>query len=62
MPRVKKEHESKTFRIDTSICERLRDYCERSGQSQTTAVERAITMYIDDYDQKMSKLDELAKQ
>lgn len=45
-----------TIRMDAALFDRLCDYCERSGQSKTTAVERALTMFIDDYDAKMKLL------
>lgn len=45
-----------TIRMDAALFERLCDYCDRSGQSKTTAVERALAMFIDDYDKKMELL------
>lgn len=55
---AKKGKESQPFsiRMDKEIFDRLTCYCEDSGQSKTTAIERAVTMYIDDYDRKMQKL------
>lgn len=45
-----------TIRMDSTLFDRLCNYCDRSGQSKTTAVERALAMYIDDYDKKMELL------
>lgn len=57
---AKKVKDSHPFsiRMETSTFERLKEFCEESGQSKTVAIERAINMYIDDYDAKMEKLKE----
>lgn len=57
---AQKAKESKAFniRMELKTSERLNDFCEDSGQTKTTAVERAINMYIDDYNRKMEKLRE----
>ncbi len=52
MPRQKKESQPFSIRMNKAIYERLNEYCEESGQSKTVAIERAISMYIDDYDGK----------
>ena len=52
MPRIKKEQEPLNVRLDKSIAERLVEYCGEVGQTKTTAVERALTMLIDDYERK----------
>ena len=51
---AKKTKESKPFsiRMDKQMFDRLTAFCEESGQSKTTAIERALAMYIDDYDKK----------
>ncbi len=53
MGRTKKNNTPTSFRLATDVYERLEKFCEESGQSKTVAVERAITMYIDDYEAKM---------
>ena len=58
MPRTKKDNVPVSFRLATDVHERLEQFCQDSGQSKTVAVERAIAMYIDDYDVKMKKLSE----
>ena len=45
--------------INTPVYERLADYCVESGQPKTVAVERALTAYFDDYDEKQKLLKEL---
>lgn len=61
MPRAKKTNTPTSFRLNTEVVERLTKYCEDSGQSKTVAVERAITMYINDYEEKQKKLREASK-
>lgn len=58
MAKPKKDHTPTSFRLDTAILERLTQFCKDSGQSKTVAVERALTMYIDDYEEKQRKLQE----
>lgn len=61
MPRMKKENTPTSFRLATDVYERLVKSCAESGQPKTVAVERAINMYIDDYDAKMKRLEEEKK-
>ena len=58
MARPKKENTPTSFRLNTAVLERLTQFCEESGQSKTVAVERAITMYINDYEEKQRRLQE----
>lgn len=58
MPRPKKESVPASFRLALDVHERLDQFCRVSGQSKMVAVERAITMYIDDYEAKQRKLSE----
>ena len=51
-----RDTQSITIRMDSTLFDRLSDYCERSGQTKTVAVERALSMFIDDYDKKMEML------
>ena len=52
MKRVKKETQSVTLRMEKELCDRLNDYCARSGQSKTVAIERAVDAYIKNYDEE----------
>ena len=52
MPRPKKDNHSMTIRLATPIFDRLTEFCDHSGQSKTIAIERALTMYMNDYYEK----------
>lgn len=56
MAKKAKESIPLSVRMDKSTHERLVAFCEDSGQSKTVAIERAVNMYISDYDAKMKKL------
>lgn len=49
---------SVTVRMKNELFERLNDFCERSGQPKTVAIERAVKAYIDAYDEERKKLGE----
>ena len=53
MARQKKESHPITIRMEQELFDRMNDYCERSGQSKTVAIERALTEYINSYDKRM---------
>ena len=53
MPKPKKDSHPLTLRMDKPTYDRLTVYCEDSGQSKTIAIERAINMYIDEYERKI---------
>ena len=59
MGRPKKNGKYLNICIKLPIYERLETFCEESGQPKTTAVERALLAYLDDYDDKQAKLREL---
>lgn len=54
-PKVK-DSKAMTVRLDSDLFDKLNEYCEKSGQTKTTAVERALVMFIEDYNEKMKKL------
>lgn len=56
MGRPKKDHHPVTIRMEQELYERMNDFCERSGQTKTVALERAIKEYIDNYDAMMDEL------
>lgn len=58
MPKTKKNTAPVSFRLAADVNERLEKFHRDSGQSKTVAVERALTMYIDDYEEKQRKLKE----
>ena len=47
MPRARKESHPFNIRMDKEVYDRLTEHCAQSGQPKTTAVERAVMMYID---------------
>lgn len=59
MPRPKKDGFPFSIRMDNEVHKRLVEFCEKTGLSKTKAIERAITMYIDDHDRKMKQLEQL---
>ncbi len=58
MARPKKNGTYLNVCIETPIYERLVALCEDAGQSKTVAVERALSAYLDDYDEKQRILRE----
>ena len=54
MPRQKKDNHPLSVRMDADVYNRLENYCETSGVPKTTAIERAVTQYIDNYDEMMT--------
>lgn len=54
-PKIK-DSKAMTVRLDSDLFDKLNEYCEKSGQTKTTAVERALVMFIEDYNEKMKKL------
>ena len=59
MGRPKKNGTYLNICIETSIYEKLEALCEDAGQTKTVAVERALTAYLNDYDEKQKLLQEL---
>lgn len=56
MARLKKDSHPFSIRMDQLLYDRLTDYCQRSGQSKTVAIERAVEKFINEYDEMMQKL------
>ena len=59
MPRPKKPNHPVTVRLDQETYDRLNDFCARSGQPKTTAMERALKAYIDTYDAQQEMLKQI---
>ena len=59
MARPKKNGTYLNVCIETSIYKRLEEMCLDAGQSKTVAVERALTLYLNEYEDKQRKLNEL---
>lgn len=62
MGRPKKNGTYLNICIETPIYERLEALCEDAGQTKTVAVERALKLYLDDYEKKQQKLKEMEKE
>lgn len=60
MARPKKNGTYLNVCIETPIYERLEKLCEDAGQTKTVAVERALALYLEDYEEKQKLLRELA--
>lgn len=61
MARPKKNGTYLNVCIETPIYERMVAMCEDAGQTKTVAVERALTAYLDDYEEKQKLLRELSE-
>lgn len=59
MARQKKNGTYLNVCIETPLYERLEALCEDAGQTKTVAVERALALYLEDYEEKQRKLKEL---
>ena len=59
MARPRKESHPITVRLEQNIYDQLNDFCERSGQPKTVAIERAVSKYIDEYEEQMKKLEKI---
>lgn len=59
MPRQKKDAKILNIRLAANVNDQLEQYCEDSGQTKTIAVERALSMFIDDYYAERKLLKEL---
>ena len=49
MPRQKKDAKILNIKLSTPIDDKLRRYCEESGQTKTIAVERCLNKCLDEY-------------
>lgn len=59
MARPKKNGTYLNVCIETPLYERLEALCEDAGQTKTVAVERALALYLEDYEEKQKLLREL---
>ena len=53
MPRHKKDAHPISLKMDQATYDRLDAFCDRAGQPKTVAIERAVNLYIDRYDEIM---------
>jgi len=52
MPRQKKENETLNIRLAKTLSKQLNEHCKETGITKTFVVEKALTMYFDDYRKK----------
>lgn len=57
MAREKKENVPVSIRMEKQTYDRLVKFCEKSGQPKTIAIERAVNLYIDEYNKKMERVE-----
>lgn len=60
MARPKKNGTYLNVCIETPLYERLEALCEDASQTKTVAVERALALYLEDYEEKQKLLRELS--
>ena len=48
MPRLKKNHEAMSFRLDAEVAFRFKAYADKLGQTYTLCLERILTEYLND--------------
>ncbi len=52
MGRPRKEYIPINIKMDAEIAKRLMEYCEEVGQTKTMAIERMISAFLDEYNEK----------
>lgn len=57
--KVRKEYYPFSCRMNAEIYAKLEKLCQDSGMTKTSAVERAINMYVEDYEKKQKLLENL---
>ncbi len=50
MPRPRKDYKPLNVKLDSTIMSRFERYCDAMGQTKTTALERILVRYMDEYD------------
>lgn len=58
MSRPTKDAKVLNIRLDIMVSQRLDDYCQSTGITKTTAIEKILTSYFDDRDEKIKKTGE----
>ena len=58
MGRPAKDSKALNLRLDSKVCDRLEEYCQETGITKTTAVERILSAYFDVRDEKIKKTGE----
>ena len=55
MGRQKKDSKPINLNLDRQLVEQLEQYCEEVGQTKTTALERILRRYLEEYYDKQHK-------
>ena len=58
MGRPAKASKALNLRLASEVCDRLEEYCQETGITKTTAVERILTAYFDVRDEKIKQTGE----
>lgn len=59
MTKAKKDYLPFSCRMNSEIYAKLEQLCQDSGMTKTSAVERAINMFVEDYEKKKKLLETL---
>ena len=55
MPRCKKDYKNLNIKLDRRISEQFEIYCDKMGQTKTTALERILHKFLEDHSEKETK-------
>ena len=61
MSRPKKDGVYLNIKLDRELYQRLERISEKAGQTKTLIAERALTAYMDDYEEKQEQLRQIAE-
>ena len=59
MSKPKKESRAFSIRMAADVYNRMEKYCEETSVPKTAAIERALCMYLDDYEETQEQLKQL---
>ena len=59
MPKPKKDSRAFSIRMATEIYDRMEKYCKETSVPKTAVIERALRMYLDDYEETRKRLKQL---
>ena len=54
--RPRKQYKQLNIKMNAEIYDLLSNYCEEKGQTKTMAIERIIGKYLNDYNDKKTKI------
>lgn len=52
MPRCKKDYKNLNIKLQREISEQFEEYCDKMGQTKTTAIERILQKHLEEFNQK----------